>query len=65
MRKYVTLDGSIHYLRGTVGGARLTADGRVVKRGKTTVIVDVDIRDDEGNLIATGTVTMFCIGEKG
>ncbi len=65
MRKYVTLDGSIHYLRGTAGGARLMADGRVVKRGRTTVIVDVRITDEEENLLATGTVTMFCIGEKG
>ena len=31
----------------------------------TTVIVDVNITDAENELLSTGTVTMFCLGEKG
>lgn len=59
-RRYVTLDASIHYLKSARSG-RITAKGHTVKRGKTVAVVDVAITDDKEQLLATGTVTMFCL----
>lgn len=63
-RKYVTLNADINYLRSAYSG-RITATSHVRKRGRTTCIVDVDVTDEEGKLCATGTTTMFCLGDDG
>lgn len=63
-RKYVTLNASVNYLRSAYSG-RVRATSRMRKRGKTTCIVDVDVTDENGRLCATGTTTMFCLGDNG
>ena len=47
-----TVDLRIDYLRPASG--LLTATGRVVKRGRTLCVADVEIRDSEQRLIAVG-----------
>ena len=61
-RKYVTLDAEAHYLKNVREG-RITAKSRVVHRGRTSVLVDVDIFSEEEKLLFTSRVTMFCVGE--
>ncbi len=59
-REYVTLNASVNYLRNTKSG-RITADAHLVRRGKTATVVDVEVTDEKGTLLTTGTVTMFCL----
>lgn len=48
------IDLSIEYLRMAPGGANLTAVGRVVKAGRTLGVADVEVRTEDGRLVAVG-----------
>ncbi len=60
-RNYSTLDSDIHYLRNVKGG-RIIGESRIIRRGRTTVVVETEIRGEDKNLLARVTTTMFCIG---
>jgi len=51
-----TISLAVNYLRGAVS-CDLTADGRVVRRGGTITVVDVEVHDADGQLVAKGPVT--------
>ena len=51
-----TMNLRIDYLRPAVGDA-LTGIGRVRRAGRTTAVIDVDVLDPEGRLVAIGRVT--------
>lgn len=57
-RHYVTQSGNLHFLDNRAHGA-VRAEGRVRHRGRSTVLVDVDITAQDGTLLATGTFTYF------
>ena len=59
-RNYVTLDADVHYLRAVSSG-RITAEGRVVRRGRTSVLTDIILKDDNGKELTKATITMFCV----
>lgn len=59
-RKYVTLDGTIHFIRGAQSGT-VTASATVRHRGRTTCLVEVRITGEDNKLFATGEFTFFCI----
>lgn len=59
-RRYVTLHGGIDYIRSARSG-QVTARARVRHRGRTTCLVDAELLDQDGALLATGTFTFFCI----
>lgn len=61
-RKYVTQQANVYYLRGCMGG-KLTAKGSVLKRGRTSCIIEVHIYDDNNKDVFCGTFTFFCVGE--
>ena len=61
-RKYVTLDAEVHYLK-TVSGGRITAKSKLIHRGRTSVLVGVDVFSEEDVLLFTSRVTLFCVGE--
>lgn len=63
-RKYVTLNASVNYLRSGRSG-RITAVGRLVRRGRSVTVVDVNVTDEAGKLLTTGTLTMFCVDSDG
>jgi uncharacterized protein (TIGR00369 family) len=48
-----TADLSISYLR-PAHGERISAEARVIKRGRQLAVVEVDITDDDGRLCARG-----------
>ena len=48
-----TIDLRIDYLRPATGGM-LKATGRVRRRGRSIAIVDVEVSDEEGRLVAMG-----------
>ena len=61
-RKYVTLDAEAHYLKNVTKG-RITARSKVIHRGRTSILVDVDIFSEDENLLFTSRITLFCVGE--
>ena len=61
-RYYVTQSSDVHFLR-TVTEGTVRAESHVRHRGRSTVLVDVDITDDEGKLLATASFSFFCLGD--
>ena len=58
-RDYATISAEAHYLK-SVSEGRITAESRLVHRGKTSVLVEVDITDEQGVLLFRASITMFC-----
>lgn len=54
----VTQDAVIYYLRPAVG-ARLSARAQLVRAGRFTALMQVDITDERGRAIARSDVTIF------
>lgn len=52
----LTVDLSTHFL--ATGRGELIGEGRCIKRGRSLVFTQGEIRDLEGNLLATATATM-------
>lgn len=61
-RKYVTLDGTIHFIHSAEQGV-VTASATVLHYGRTTALVSITITDENGTLLATGDFTFFCLGD--
>lgn len=55
-----TLELKINYLKPVWKG-KLTASARVVKRGKTVGLLECDITDEEGQLVARASSTFMAI----
>ena len=62
-RHYVTQHGDLHFLDNRAHGT-VRATGRVRHRGRSTVLVDVEITDESGALLATGAFSYFCVDRK-
>lgn len=62
-RHYVTQHGDLHFLDNRAHGT-LRATGRVRRRGRSIVLVDVEVTDEAGALLAAGTFTYFCVDQK-
>ena len=62
-RHYVTQHGDLHFLDNRAHGT-IRAAGQVRHRGRSTVLVDVEITDESGALLATGTFSYFCVDRK-
>ncbi|WP_243413952.1 PaaI family thioesterase [Oscillibacter sp. CU971] len=62
-RHYVTQHGDLHFLDNRAHGT-IRAAGRVRHRGRSTVLVDVEITDERGSLLATGAFSYFCVDRK-
>ena len=54
----LTLQLSVNLIRNT-GQGTLTAEARIVHRGRTTLVVEVEVLDDRRRLIAKLTVTQL------
>ena len=59
-RNYSTLDSDVHFLRNVKKG-RIIGEASIIRRGKTSVVVDTVIRAEDGKELVRVTVTMFCI----
>lgn len=51
-----TAELNVSYLRPALG-AYIVAEARVLKKGRTLAVVDVDVTNPEGKLVAKGRVT--------
>ena len=63
-RHYVTQNGSLHFLKNQ-GEGIIRAEARVRHRGRSTVLVDVDVVGTDGLLLASGEFSFFCIDRAG
>lgn len=62
-RPVVTLDMQVAFL--SPGRGTLTAEGRVVRAGRSIVFCEADIRTEAGELVARGTGLMKPVGAAG
>lgn len=60
-RSYVTQSSTMNFLGNQSSGV-IRAYAKLRHRGRSTCLVDVDIRNEEQKLLATGTATLFCVG---
>ena len=60
---FTTLELKINFLK-PVWNARLRAEGRLVKRGKTVGLVECDIVDETGSLVARASSTCLTLSGK-
>lgn len=49
-----TIDMRVDYLRPAIAGKALFAEARVKSLGRTVAFVDVDVKDEDDRLVATG-----------
>jgi len=56
-----TISSSTNFLRGTREGS-VTARSRPLRVGKTVIVVETELRDDEGRLVAHTTQAQAVIG---
>ena len=60
---FTTLELKINFLK-PVWNARLRAEARVVKRGKTVGLVECDVTDESGSLVARASSTCLTLSGK-
>lgn len=60
----VTLDAGYHFLRSGAVGDTLTAEAREVKNGRTILVYDVQVTNQSGDLLGTGTFTFYKTDKK-
>jgi uncharacterized protein (TIGR00369 family) len=60
---FTTLELKINFLK-PVWNARLRAEARVVKRGKTVGLVECDVTDETGSLVARASSTCLTLAGK-
>ena len=63
-RHYVTQTGSLHVLKNQEEGI-IRAVAQVRHRGRSTVLVDVDVVGADDRLLAAGEFSFFCIDRAG
>lgn len=60
-RRYVTQSGGLNYLRNVSEGT-VVAESRVIRRGRTVCVIDVEVKSVEQNLLlAEGIFTMYTL----
>ena len=57
----VTLNSEIHYLNPAVDTTCIIATSKEIKFGKHTSVYEVSITNDKEQLVATTTLTYFCL----
>lgn len=59
----VTLNASVNYMYGAQAGDILTVTGEAVHWGRSTVVNEVTITNQNGKTLTRGTMTMYVMGE--
>lgn len=62
-RKVVTTDLSLSFIRNVPCGEEVTATATVLHAGRSTMVVDGELRDPQGRLVMKGKGTFFVLGE--
>ena len=59
--KVTTIEGSMNYLREGVSGPFI-ARSKILHKGRTTAVINIEISDGNQELISSGVFTMFILG---
>lgn len=59
--KSVTLNSSINYIKSAKKG-KVYATPKVVHNGKSTLVIEVTVVDEDGDVVSTSNFTMFSLG---
>ncbi|MGN0983348.1 MAG: PaaI family thioesterase [Gemmiger sp.] len=59
-RTYVTQQASVQFLRSAQAG-RLVARGKVLHRGGTICLIQVEITDEAGKMLMISTFNFYCL----
>ena len=57
----VTMSSSFHYLSPGLGTSHIRAEGRVIKHGRRVSVVQVDVLNQDGVQLCTGTFSFMVI----
>lgn len=57
-----TLSSDFHYLTPGIGQEKLYAEAKEIKKGKRISVYEVEVRGEDGKLLAKGTFTFFNLG---
>ena len=61
-RSYVTQSSNMYFLSNRKEGV-IRAEANVIRRGRTTCLVGVEITDGDGKRLASGTFVHFCVDQ--
>ena len=59
LRDLVTQTATVHYIRAAQLGEHIVAEGKLVHGGRSTALVNVEVRNDAGKLLLQGEFSMF------
>lgn len=62
--KSTTVELKVNYLEPVRAG-EIYADSKIVKRGKKIIVGTTEVTDQDGRLVAIGTVTYMVLGKRG
>ena len=62
-KKVVTLEMNMNFIKGATPQKALRGLAKVVHNGKTTMVAEVDITDEVGDLILKARATFFIVGK--
>ena len=62
-KKVVTLDMNMNYLRPAFPDKTLYAQSKIIHNGRTTLVIECEVRDEDKNFIAKSTGTFFVAGK--
>jgi acyl-CoA thioesterase len=60
----VTIEGKINYVAPVPAGGKVTAEARLVHRGRQTALGDVEVKGDDGRLVAKGLITYMVVRKR-
>jgi uncharacterized protein (TIGR00369 family) len=55
-----TVEMNINFIRAVTGG-EVFAEGRILRKGRSIAVGDVDVRDEKGELVAKGRATYMIL----
>lgn len=59
-----TVSGNMNYIRPAMNTQYIYCIGQVVRQGKQISVYNVELSDDNGNILETGTFTFFTLNRK-
>ena len=62
--RVVTLNGNVNYLRAGKDTASLVCEAKVVRKGSHTAVVSAEVFDDQGTLLANGSLNFYVLDGK-
>lgn len=60
----VTLQSNINFVKGGKVGERLTIEGQYIHNGRSTKLIDTQVTNEQGQLVAKASFTMFVTGTR-